>query len=317
MTPALVGSAFRRTVDMRFRVFVSSWLMGVVPVWLVTATPVAGQQRGGRGGQAAADQGPRNPRTIAPVDLTGYWVAVITEDWRWRMLTPPKGDYASLPISAEGRRVADLWDLAKDEAGGNQCKPYGIGNIMRMPGRLHITWQDDQTLKLEFDAGTQTRLLHFTGSAPAGTEPTWQGYSSAQWEIAGQQLELDRNGIPVAPGTVVPGGGGGGGGGRGAGGRGGAARGGSLKITTTNFREGYLRKNGVPYSANASIGEYFDRVGPEPNGDVYLIVRTVVEDAKYLTQPFITSTHFKLEANGVSKWNPTPCKIDPPIGYGQ
>ena len=291
---------------MRFRVFVCSWLSIVVGVWLVGGNVVSAQR---------ANQPPRSPRTIAPVDLTGYWVAVITEDWRWRMLTPPKGDYASLPISAEGRRVADLWDLAKDEAGGHQCKPYGIGNIMRMPGRLRITWQDDQTLTLEFDAGTQTRLLHFTGTAPAGAEPTWQGYSSAQWEIAGQQLEIDRNGIPVAPGTIVPGGGGGGAGGRG--GRDGAARGGSLKVTTTNFREGYLRKNGVPYSASASIGEYFDRVGPEPNGDVFLIVRTVVEDAKYLTLPFITSTHFKLEPNGASKWNPTPCRIDPPIGNGR
>jgi hypothetical protein len=78
------------------------------------------------------------------------------------------------------------------------------------------------------------------------------------------------------------------------------------------MREGYLRKNGVPYSANAVVTEYFDRVGPEPNGDVLLIVRTVVEDSKYLTQPFITSTHFKLEANGATKWNPTPCKVDPP-----
>jgi hypothetical protein len=287
---------------MRFRGFVISGLIASAGILFVAGIDVTAQR-----GQA-----PRSARASAPIDLTGYWVAVITEDWRWRMLTPPKGDYASLPISAEGRRVADLWDLAQDEASGNQCKAYGVGNIMRMPGRLHITWQDDQTLKLEFDAGTQTRLLHFTGSAPAGAAPTWQGYSSAQWEIAGQQ-QLDRNGIPVAPGTIVPGAG------AGVGNRGGgdAPRGGSLKVTTANFREGYLRKNGVPYSATASIGEYFDRVGPEPNGDMYLIVRTVVEDAKYLTQPFITSTHFKLEPNWASKWSPTPCRIDPPIGNGQ
>ena len=104
---------------------------------------------------------PPTARSLAPIDITGYWVAVITEDWRWRMMTPPKGDYASLPLNNEGRRVADTWDLAKDESAGLACKPYGIGNIMRMPGRMHITWQDDNTLKAEFDAGTQTRLLHF------------------------------------------------------------------------------------------------------------------------------------------------------------
>jgi hypothetical protein len=121
---------------------------------------------------------PRTPRTIAPIDITGYWVPVITEDWRWRMLTPPKGDYASVPINDEGRRVADAWNLAKDDAGGLSCKPYGVGNIMRMPGRMHVTWQDDTTLKLEFDAGTQTRLLHFAGKAPSAADKvqkTWQG----------------------------------------------------------------------------------------------------------------------------------------------
>jgi hypothetical protein len=279
---------------------------------LVAGVTAAAQQPPAPAGQAAtAAQAPpappRTPRTIAPVDITGYWVALITEDWRWRMLTPPKGDYASVPINDEGRRVADSWNLAKDEAGGLACKPYGVGNIMRMPGRMHITWQDDTTLKLEFDAGTQTRLLNFADKAVAKAPKTWQGYSAANWEIAGQSVAVDRNGIPVAPPA-------GGRGGRGGGGGRGAAppRGGSLHVVTTNFREGYLRKNGVPYSDNASITEYFDKVGPEPNGDIVLLVRTVVEDPKYLQVPFITSTHFKLEKDG-AKWNPSPCKIDPPV----
>ena len=255
----------------------------------------------------AAPEPPRTARSIAPIDLTGYWVSVVTEDWRWRMMTPSKGDYASVPINDEGRRVADTWNLSKDEAAGLACKPYGIGNIVRMPGRMHITWQDDKTLKAEFDAGTQTRLLHFdrpvAGSKPG--EKTWQGYSAAEWQIAGQTVEVDRNGIPQA-----------GGGGRGRGRRGAPPAGGSLFVSTTNFRDGYLRKNGVPYSANATITEYFDKVGPEPNGDVILLVRTVVDDPKYLQTPFITSTHFKLEKDG-SKWNPSPCKIDPPVEPGK
>ena len=256
-------------------------------------------------GQPATPQAPPTVRNIAPIDLTGYWVSVVTEDWRWRMLTPRKGDYASLPLNEEGRRAADSWDLARDETSGLACKPFGVGGVIRMPGRLHITWQDDTTLKVEFDAGTQTRLLHFAGSPPDLGGKTWQGYSSATWEIAGQQVAVDRNGLPIAGGR-----------GRGAAGRGAAPRGGSLRVVTTGFREGYLRKNGVPYSADASIVEYFDRVGPEPNGDVILLVRTVVEDPKYLNQPFITSTNFKLEKDG-SKWNPTPCKIDPPIEPGK
>ena len=261
--------------------------------------------------QPAAAPAPGTARAIAPIDLAGNWVSIVTEDWRFRMVTPAKKDYASVPLNGAARAVADAWDPAKDEAAGNACKSYGAAGIMRVPGRLHISWQDDTTLKIETDAGTQTRLLHFTGT-PSG-DPSWQGYSAAVWEIAGGLGGFG-------------GGGGGGGGGRGAapapapaggtvapagaqgrGGRGGAPlRGGSLKVVTTRLKEGYLRKNGVPYSENTVLSEYFDR-HTETNGDEWFTVTTIVEDSKYLGQSFITSTHFKREADA-SKWYPTPCK---------
>src|SRR5213596_4198853 len=122
-----------------------------------------------------ASQPPQTPRAMAPIDLTGYWVSIVTEDWRFRMVTPPKGDYASVPLNAEGRRVADTWDLAKDIAAGNQCKAFAVGNVMRNPGRVHITWENEKTLRIDTDAGTQTRLLHFGESQPPA-EATWQGH---------------------------------------------------------------------------------------------------------------------------------------------
>jgi hypothetical protein len=241
--------------------------------------PVHAQQ--GRGPAAP----PVSPRAGARIDLTGYWVSIVTEDWRFRMITPPKGDYASLPLNPEGRKVADTWDPAKDEAAGLQCKSYGAAGLMRVPGRLHVTWQDDTTLKVETDAGTQTRLFHFgtaetTPQPPAG-EPTWQGFSVASWE-----------------GSV-------GRGGRGAAAEREAPRAGSLKVVTTHMRAGYLRKNGVPYSANTVLTEFYDRTH-EDNGDSWLVITTIVDDPQYLQQPFITSTHFKLEPDG-SKWHPTAC----------
>jgi hypothetical protein len=250
----------------------------------------------------------RTARAAAPVDLTGYWVSVVTEDWRWRMLTPPKGDYQSVPLNAAGRRVADSWDPGKDVSSGNQCKAFGVGGIMRQPGRLHVSWRDDSTLQIDADAGTQTRLLRFDGAAGPDGPPTWQGRSTAQWEAppAGRGV---RGAGPAGP--VVPGGGG-------QGLRGGPPpkgainEGGSLKVVTTHAREGYLRKNGVPYSASAVITEYFDRLPVHPNGDVWLLVVTTVEDPTYLSQPFYTSTHFKLEPDG-SKWHPSPCRTDPPL----
>jgi hypothetical protein len=210
------------------------------------------------------------------------------------MVTPAKGDYASLPISNEGRRVADTWDPAKDEKEGNACKAYGAAAIMRVPGRVHVTWQDENTLKIETDAGTQTRLLHFGDAQPPAGEQGWQGYSTATWEIAGA-------------GARGGGGGGGGGGGAGGGGRGGppAPRFGSLKVVTNHLKPGYLRKNGVPYSENAVVTEYFDR-HTETNGDEWFTVTTLVDDSKYLNQTFITSSGFKKERDG-AKWRATAC----------
>jgi hypothetical protein len=221
---------------------------------------------------------PRPAKTIAPMDLTGYWVSIVTEDWRWRMVTPAKGDYASVPLSPAGRKAADAWDPAKDTAEGNQCKAYGAAAVMRVPGRVHITWTDDNTLKVETDAGTQTRTFHFNAKPPANEAPSWQGYSAANWD-----------GLRPPP-------------------RGGGAPppGGSLKVVTTHMKAGYLRKNGVPYSADAELTEYYDRTN-EPNGDSWLIVTTIVHDPANLNQDFVTSTHFKMEKDG-SKWSPSACE---------
>jgi hypothetical protein len=207
---------------------------------------------------------PASAKASAPIDLTGYWVAFVTEDWRFRMITPPKGDFQSVPMTDAARRVANAWDPAADEAAGNQCKSYGAAAIMRVPARFHITWQDDDTLRVDSDAGMQTRLFHFNPESASAGARTWQGFSTAQWQ-----------------------------------------RPSSLRVATANMRAGYLRKNGVPYSENATVTEYFD-LAPHPGGGQVLLVTTIVDDPQYLQQPFITSSQFKKEADG-SKWDPTPC----------
>ena len=205
----------------------------------LAATPAVAQQR-------------------APVDLTGYWVSVVSEDWAWRMLTPAKGDYASLPLNPEGTKVANQWNPAED----NSCKAYGAAAVMRHPGRLNIRWENDTTLRIDTDAGRQTRLLRFNAPAPPATRDP-QGYSMARWDAA------------------------------------------SLKVVTTNMTAGWLRKNGVPYSDQAVMTEYFDRFSD--GVDEWFTVTTIVEDPTYLTQPLVISSNFKKEPDG-SKWNPTTCK---------
>jgi len=228
---------------------------------------------------------PKTAKEAAPVDLTGYWVSVVSEDWRWRMITPVRGDFQSIPLNPEGRKVGLGWDPDADEAAGLECKSYGAPALMRIPGRVHITWQDEQTLKIETDAGRQTRLLHFDAQPPPA-EPSRQGFSSANWErpIRGQ---LPSDGLlRVFSGNV------------GANPRG-------LEVTTVKLQPGYYRKNGPPYSADAKLQEFYD-YHKEPNGDEWFTVTTVVTDPTYLNGPFVTSTDFKREPNG-AKWDPTPC----------
>ena len=231
---------------------------------MLSAT-VEAQRGGGRGAPATAQAG-------APIDLTGYWVAVITEDWKFRMVTPKKGVFETLTLNAEGRKLGEAWDPAKDEAAGEQCRSYGAGNIMRVPTRLRISWQDPSTLKIETDAGTQTRLLRFGAAQPPAAEPTWQGHSQAAWEFG--------------PGR-------------------GATRGGSLSVVTTNLKPGYVRKNGAPYSARTTVTEYFD-LNSLPNGDQWLTVTTRVDDPVYFTRPYLTSSDFK-KLPSAAGWSPTPC----------
>ena len=249
-----VVSAFRRTV-----------IVGTLA--LVAVIPVSAQRGAGRGGPPPA------ARESAAIDLTGNWVSVVVEDWKWRMVTPKKGVYDSLPLNAEARKVADSWDPAKDEAAGEQCRAYGAANVMRLPGRLRVAWEDGNTLRIDTDAGTQTRLLKFGPASGATAEPSWQGTSVAQWEYA-------------------------------AGGRG-AARTGNLKVVTTNLRPGYVRKNGAPYSAKAVVTEYYD-LNTMPNGDQWMTITTKVEDPVYFTRPYLTTTDFK-KLRDTAGWNPSPC----------
>src|SRR3954447_21982770 len=106
--------------------------------------PLLAQRAGG-----APAQPPPTPQAGAPIDLTGYWVSIVNEDWRWRMVTPPKGDFPGLPLNAEGQRVANQWAPATD----GSCLAYGAAGVMRIPGRLHITWENDSTLRIDTDAG--------------------------------------------------------------------------------------------------------------------------------------------------------------------
>jgi hypothetical protein len=232
----------------------------------------------------ANPQPPKTPKEAAPIDLTGYWVSVISEDWRWRMVTPANDDFAGIPFTPEGRKVGDAWDPAKDEASGVVCNAYGTAAIMRLPGRLHITWQDDSTLKIETDTGMQTRLLIFGGKPGENPAPSRQGYSAALWEQPERGIGQPRPGFGATrEGT----------------------KGRALEVVTTHLLPGYLRKNGFPVSGNAVVKEDFD-LFTERNGQPWFVVTTIVEDPQYLQEPFVTSSNFKKQSDATG-WKPRPC----------
>jgi hypothetical protein len=257
---------------------------------VLLAIPVVyAQGRAGRGAGGPA----ATPRAAAPIDLTGYWVSQIVDEWRFRV-TPQKGDLPYLPLNPQARQMANAWDPAKDEAEGNQCKAYGAVGVMQRPGRLHIIWENDTTLRIEADAGAQTRLLHFgtpAGNTPAEKgAPSWQGYSVAQWQTPPQgRGTIDLGGVGLAPdGTQQQ-----------------RVRTGTLKVVTTKMLPGYIRKNGAPYSANAVLTEYINRLTGAQN-DVYVTVTATVDDPTYLTGPFLRTYTFKSQADA-SGWDPTAC----------
>jgi hypothetical protein len=281
---------------------------------------------------------PPAAQKAAPFDLTGYWVAVITEDWRWRMLTPPKGDYASVPLNAAGRKIADqfnpdLYGGATDTGavggGGGigapviraplgryqvsgviDCRAYGAAGVMRMPLRVHISWDGPNELKLETDWGEQTRLFHFVPGRPFADMPqpatslgpatgnarpaSMQGYSVAAWErpYGFNQPAYQRGAVPRSGGF--------------GGGPASPVPGGDLVVTTSDLAPGWLRRNGVPYGSHTRLVEHYQTF-QDPTGATWFDVTTEVIDPEYLNAPFLTSSDFEQESDG-SKWAPHPCK---------
>lgn len=250
------------------------------------AAPAARAQGRPRGAAHAAPAHAPMPRPSArahaPFDPSGYWVSVITEGWRFRMVLPGRGQYQGIPLNVAAKRFADAWSPIPDERDGQQCKAYGAPALMWMPERLHISWQNANTLKVQTDAGMQTRLLYFKPTAAeAAAPPSRQGFSVATWVHPG-------GGSFAAPPKN-------------------AAHFGYIKVVTDHLLPGYLRKNGLPYSAQARLTEYW-ALHTGPAGAKWLTITSDLKDPRYLQDPYLFTPIFRREPDG-SQWAPTRCSL--------
>lgn len=264
-------------------------------VLLFASTVLWAQPPGSRGTAAA----PPSARDQAPWDPSGYWVSLITQNWRWRMVVVGPGDYIGIPINAAAKKIADTFDRAAAEAAGKQCEAHGGGIVMDLPERIHISWPDANDLRVDTDTAMQTRLLHFVSarmagragaqaaspSQPAEIQPSLQGYSVARWVLPGGGQRFGASG--GAPHSHY----------------------GSIQVTTDHMLPGLLRTNGIPYSADAKKTEWWD-LRQESAGEQWLVISTTLVDPQYLTRPYVYDPIFQKEADG-AKWDPTPCSLTP------
>jgi len=209
------------------------------------------------------------PKDGSPVRHPGYWVSVVTEDWRFRHGDSPKGIYTGVSLNAEGRKIADAWDPANDEATGEQCRATGLRTSCGCPDAF-TSLQDEQTLKIETDAAKQTVCyisIAIRGRGEIGrvfrkrhgTDPVGPRYRSSRFS----------EGCHDQP------------------------------------QAGILAKEGVPYSASAVLTEYFDRV-IEPTARRNLAITSTVRIQCIWRSRSSRHSHYKKQTDS-SGWNPTPC----------
>jgi hypothetical protein len=262
---------------------------------LLFGSTVLWAQQAGPGNRAAAAAAPPSARDEAPYDLSGYWVSLITQNWRLRMVVKGPGDYIGVPMNPEAKKIADAWTPAAAEAAAKACAAYGGGIIMYLPERIHISWQDANELKVDTDAGMQTRVLHFVPAgapaeaplqSPSDTQASLQGYSVARWVLPAAALR-GRPGGASGPHSQY----------------------GSIQVTTDHMLPGLLTKNGIPYDGQAKKTEWWD-LRKVSTDEQWLTISTTLVDPHYLTRPYIYDPIFQREADG-AKWDPSPCALTP------
>ena len=202
----------------------------------------------------------------AQVNLEGYWNPLYDEDWLERIPGPDVGDYAGLPITDAARRRANTWDASLLTLPEHQCKPHPSTYGFRGVGQLRI-WE-------ERDPASQ-RLVKLN--------------THIQWQEQRREIWMDGRSHPseFEPHTWQ-------------GFSTGHFEGDVLVVQTTHLKAGWIRRNGLPLSDEATMTERFIRYG-----DVLTHV-VMIEDPVYLSEPLVKTNGFAALPNGFME--PYPCR---------
>jgi len=198
----------------------------------------------------------------AQIDLTGTWTPRYHEDYQDRIPGPDLGDYLGLPINDAARLTALSWSASRLTMPEHQCRVHISPYIYRGPLTFR-SWEEKDPLTQQVVA--------------------IKNYISTYEQM--RTIWMD--GRPHPPANALH---------TWMGFSTGKWEGDMLTVTTTHLKEGWVRKNGVAESDQATMVEHFIR-----HGD-YLTHVSIVTDPVYLTEPLIRTDDFALEKNYEGSW---------------
>ena len=190
----------------------------------------------------------------AQIDFSGEWGQRMHEEREHRQGGVRLGDYLGLPMNDAGRLKADSWDASMLSLPEHQTMPHPSTYGFRGPANLRI--------QKVLDPRTQ-EVIAFT------LYGTFRGQMRTIW--------LDGRPHPseYAPHTWQ-------------GFSTGTWQGDMLTVVTTHIKTGWLYRNGVAHSENATMWEQWMR-----NGDILTFI-TIVDDPTYLEEPLVRTTDWVL-----------------------
>jgi glyoxylase-like metal-dependent hydrolase (beta-lactamase superfamily II) len=196
------------------------------------------------------------------VDFSGWWTANLQEDSGERGAGPELVDYGGIPINEAGRLWALSYDTSRLTSRFHQCDGYVAPYSVRAIGNTRVWEERDPKLHTPI-------ALHWYSQTFEGHRVIWldgrphpPAYAPHTW-------------MGFSTGTWV---------------------GNALRVETTHLKQGWLRRNGLPESDQATLVEFFVR-----HGD-HITYTSVITDPVYLSEPWIRTTDFYRNPTDPGAW---------------